>query len=31
MKDMFSLATAMAAMGFAMWVLHHVIELWWLN
>lgn len=31
MKDMVSLATAMAAMGLAIWVLHHVIELWGLG
>jgi hypothetical protein len=29
MKDLVPLATAIVGMGLAMWVLHHVVELWW--
>lgn len=29
MKDLVPLATAIAGMGLAMWVLHSVVELWW--
>jgi len=29
MKDLVPLATAIAGMGLAMWVLHYVVELWW--
>jgi hypothetical protein len=31
MKNVIPLVTAIAVMGLAMWVLHHVIELWWVG
>ena len=29
MKDLFPLATAIASVGLALWVLHFIVELWW--
>ncbi len=31
MKDLVPLATAIAVMGLAIWVLHYVVELWWVG
>ncbi len=31
MKDLIHCATAIAVMGLAMWVLHYVVELWWVR
>src|SRR5690242_16336814 len=31
MKDLIKFVTAIAVMGLAMWVLHYVVELWWVR
>jgi len=31
LQDLVPLATAVIAMGLAMWVLHYVVELWWVR
>jgi hypothetical protein len=31
MRDLIPVATAIAIMGLAMWVLHYVVELWWIG